>query len=157
MAMVAHQTQNGFWTRQGLVHSLAVLVFCIMSESDLYAEIIGSYSNGATRVFRQNAGMAYQGRVLERTPHRLILAPWYPIRLGIAGMSDLGGLTSVLVTESMIGQHMGIDIAIECKAGRVRPTEEQSAYIAMVRRLGGRAGVARSVEEAGRIIRGEII
>ena len=126
-----------------------------MSESDLYSAIIGAYSNGATRVFRQNAGMAYQGRVLERTPHRLILSPWYPIRLGIAGMSDLGGLTSVLVTESMIGSMVGIDLAIECKAGRARPTEEQSAFIAMVRRLGGRAGVARSVEDAGIIIRGE--
>ncbi len=127
-----------------------------MSESDLYGEILREHSNGATRVFRQNAGMAYQGRVVERTPHRLILAPWYPIRLGIAGMSDLGGLTSVLVTESMLGQQVGIDIAIECKAGRARPTEEQAAYIAMVQRLGGRAGIARSVEEAGRIIRGEI-
>ena len=126
-----------------------------MSESDLYAEILREHSNGSTRVFRQNAGMAYQGRVIERTPHRLILSPWYPIRLGIAGMSDLGGLTSVLVTESMIGQCVGVDIAIECKAGRARPTEEQAAYIAMVRRLGGRAGVARSVDDAGYIIRGE--
>ena len=45
----------------------------------------------------------------------------------------------------------GVFIAIECKAanGRVRP--EQQTFIDNIRRMGGRAGVARSADEAVRI------
>jgi|SRR6267142_1874293 len=118
-----------------------------MSESDLYNEILGAHSKGPTRLMRINAGMAYQGRVIERTPHRLVLAPWYPIRLAVEGVSDLLGWTMV--------DAAAIFTAIECKIGRRRPTDEQAAFLDLVRRSGGRAGIARSAEEAGRIINGE--
>jgi hypothetical protein len=102
---------------------------------------------------RVNAGMAYQGRVIERTPGRLILAPWYPIRLAAEGVSDLLGWTTVTMGE--YGAH-ALFVAIEGKMGRKRPTDAQSAFLELVRRSGGRAGIARSVEEAGAILRGEI-
>lgn len=117
-----------------------------MSESALYNAIIGEYSNGACRLLRINAGMAYQGRVIERTPHRLILSPWYPIRLAVEGVSDLLGWCDG-----------GQFLAIEAKFGRRQLTEEQRNFLELVRRSGGRAGVARSVEDAGKIIHGEIL
>ena len=119
-----------------------------MSETDLYTEILSGHSRGPTRLLRINAGMAYQGRVIDRTPGRLILAPWYPIRLAAEGVSDLIGFTQE--------DDRAIFVAIEGKVGRRKATPEQEAFLEMVRRHGGRAGVARSSEQAGIIIRGEI-
>jgi hypothetical protein len=115
-----------------------------------------AFSRGPTRVFRQNAGIAWQGKIIDQSPSRLVLAYPRAIRLGSPGMADLGGLTSVMITPDMIGQLVGVDVQIECKFGAGRITPEQTAYIQMIRTLGGRAGVAQSVEDAGRIISGEI-
>jgi hypothetical protein len=112
-----------------------------VSEYDLYGPILMAHSHGDTRLFRINAGQAYQGRVLERTPQRLILAPWYPIKLAAEGVSDLIGWSSG-----------GLFTAIEVKGIRTRVTAQQRDFIELVRRSGGRAGIARTVEEAGQIL-----
>lgn len=68
-----------------------------------------------------------------------------PIRYGLGtGSSDLVGIC-----------RDGTFLAVEVKTptGRVSPAQE--AFIAAVRRRGGRAGVARSPEEAVRIARQE--
>lgn len=122
-----------------------------MSETKLYSEIIGELSHGHTRLFRNNAGMAYQGRVLERTPQRLILSPWYPVRLGAEGMSDLIGWSPVVTNQEriVVGDNLlAVYTAIEVKGPRTRTTDEQFAFIETVRRAGGRSGIARSVEDA---------
>jgi hypothetical protein len=124
-----------------------------VSETQLYADILQAHSRGATRLLRINAGMAYQGRVLERTPNRLVLSPWYPIRLAAEGVSDLLGWTTI--NESSVAR-IAVFTAIEAKIGIRKATPEQRAFIEVVRRAGGRAGIARSVEDAGHIIRGEI-
>lgn len=114
-----------------------------MTESDLYGPILIAHSRGDCRLFRINAGFAYQGRVLERTPQRLVLSPWYPVKLASEGISDF------------IGWSAGcIFTAIEVKGPKTRVTAQQHGFIDLVRRNGGRAGIARSVEEAGEIIRG---
>jgi hypothetical protein len=110
-------------------------------ESALYNDILGEFSHGDTRLFRVNAGFAWQGKVIEQSPSRLVLAYPRAIRLGAPGLSDLLGWSA--------GARF---TAIECKLGRRQPTAEQAAFIALVRRAGGRAGVARSVEDAFRII-----
>ena len=103
--------------------------------------------------------MAYQGRVIERTSQRLILSPWYPIRLANEGVSDLLGWTTEEIDicqppgPSDGLRRVAIFTAIEVKA-RGRLTDEQSAFLHLVQRMGGRAGVARSVEDAGKIIHG---
>lgn len=112
-----------------------------MSETDLYGQIMLEFSRGNTRLFRVNAGVAWQGKIIEQTPTRLILAYPRPIRLAVAGVSDLLGWSTG-----------GIFTAIECKIGNRKPTPEQSAFLDLVRRSGGRAGIARSVEDAGVII-----
>ncbi len=43
-------------------------------------------------------------------------------------------------------------LAIECKAEKGRTTEDQERWLAQVRKYGGVAGVARSVEEAFRLV-----
>src|SRR6266403_1712130 len=95
-----------------------------MSESDLYNEILREFSRGDCRLFRQNAGFAWQGTVIEQTPSRLILAYPRPIRMGVPGMSDLGGwVTLNPQSVARVAQY----VAIEGKSarGRIRP-EQQS-------------------------------
>lgn len=70
-------------------------------------------------------------------------------------MSDTGGLISELVTQEMVGQLIARYVGIETKTKIGRITPEQRSFIEMVRHMGGRAGVARSVEEAIRILHGE--
>lgn len=127
-----------------------------MSESDLYPAIIGAHSHGGTRLFRQQSALAWAGKVINRTATTITLLHPHAMKIGVPGISDIGGLTSYEVTRADIGTRLAVYVAIEVKAGRARPTEEQAAFIAMVRALGGRAGVARSVEDAGGIIGGDI-
>jgi len=126
-----------------------------MSESELYPAIIGTYSKGDTRLFRINSGLAWQGQVIEHTARRLILLDPRPVKLGVPGMSDLIGWT----TEGGPGYEWprhAVFCAVEVKGPRTRTTREQAAFIDLVTRHGGRAGIARSVEEAGLIIQGGI-
>ena len=114
-----------------------------MSERDTQAAILLALSHGPTRLLRINAGVAWQGTVIERTPQRLVLARPYAIKLAAPGVSDLIGWTQG-----------GRFVAIEVKGGRRQPTDEQAAFLELVRRSGGLAGVARSVDDARAIIEG---
>ena len=115
------------------------------SERDIQNQILIALSHGPTRLLRINAGVAWQGTVIERTQHRLVLARPYAIRLAAPGVSDLIGWTEG-----------GRFVAIEVKASRGRVTDEQKAFIELVRRSGGLAGVARSVGEAKAILDGYV-
>ena len=115
-----------------------------MSERDTQTSILLELSRGPTRLLRINAGVAWQGRVLQHNRDLLVLENPRAIRLAAPGVSDLLGWT----------QH-GRFVAIEVKAGRRQPTDEQAAFIDLVRRSGGLAGVARSVEEARAILAGK--
>jgi VRR-NUC domain len=123
-----------------------------MGEAELYPAIIGALSNGPTRLLRINAGFAWQGTVAERTPRRLVLLDPRPVKLGVPGVSDLIGWTTVDLPGEL---SVAVFTAIEVKFGRGRLTPEQSAFLHTVNRMGGRAGVARSVEDARGIIEGD--
>ena len=64
------------------------------------------------------------------------------------GSSDLIGWQSVTVTPDMVGQRVAVFVAIEVKTPTGRVSREQQTFIDRVREAGGRAGVARSPEEA---------
>ena len=114
-----------------------------MSERDIQTSILLALSHGPTRLLRINSGVAWQGTVIERTPQRLVLARPYAIKLAAPGVSDLIGWTEG-----------GRFVAIEVKASRGRLTDEQAAFLELVRRSGGLAGVARSIADARAIIEG---
>jgi hypothetical protein len=117
-----------------------------VSESDLRSEVLLALSHGSCRLFRTNAGLAWQGTVIQQSPTRLVLAYPRPIKLGAPGIADLTGWSGPDCRYT----------AIELKYGRTRTTDQQLAFIELVLRSGGRAGIARSVEDAERIITGGI-
>ena len=68
------------------------------------------------------------------------------------GSADLIGYRTITITPDMVGQQVAVFASIEAKtpAGRIRP--EQQAWMETVQAAGGIAGVARSVEDALRIM-----
>lgn len=128
-------------------------------ESMTPGEQVKSYllhaSKLGARLFRLNVGLAWVGSRIEKHPNGSItIHDPRPFKSGIEGMSDCGGWTSVIVTPEMVGQRIAIPVYVEAKSGTGRPTREQARFIEAVLQAGGRAGVARCVEDLERIIGG---
>jgi hypothetical protein len=123
-----------------------------VSEAQLLADILLAHSRGNVRLWRQNSGTAWQGRIVSQDHSRLVLSPYYAIKLAPEGTSDIGGLVSEIITADMVGRSIAVYTGIEgkTKTGRVSPA--QQAFLDMVLKMGGRAGIARSVEDARRIL-----
>lgn len=111
------------------------------AETNLQAQIWKAVSTAPdVRLFRNNVGTckAADGRF---------------VRFGLCtGSSDLIGLKSVVITPDMVGQRVAVFCAVEVKTPKGRVTEEQQRFLDFVKRSGGIAGVARSPEDAQKII-----
>lgn len=106
------------------------------------------------RLFRQNVGNFWQGQVHSQGGGFVTLENPRRVQCGLApGSSDIIGLQSVVIAPEHVGQTLARFVAVEVKGSKGRPTAEQEAFIAMVQRFGGVAGIARSVAEAERILR----
>ncbi len=111
-----------------------------MSEQRIQQQIRIACGTGDTRLFRNNTGTLRDqyGR---------------PVRFGLCkGSADLIGWRTVTVTPDMVGTQVAVFLSIEVKTptGRLRP--EQRQWLEAVQAAGGIAGVARSVEDALRIV-----
>ncbi len=104
----------------------------------------------------QQIRLAAAPAVLFRNNSGSYMKDGYFIRYGVGqpGGSDLIGWKSVRVTQGMVGKTISQFVAIEVKTATGRVSPEQTNFINVVRRAGGIAGIARSVEDARRIIRG---
>jgi hypothetical protein len=110
------------------------------SEQSIQQHIRIACSTGATRLFRNNTGTL-------RDQHGR------PVSFGLArGSADLIGYRTITITPDMVGQQVAVFTSIEVKTptGRIRP--EQQAWLETIQAAGGIAGVARSVEDALRIV-----
>lgn len=119
---------------------------------------------GQALIFRANVGQAWTGSA-KRLPSGAVLPAYErlpngdllvhnprPFSTGLPpGFSDLFGLVSVTITPDMVGQKLAVFTALEVKAPRGKPTENQTNFLQAVNDNGGRAGVVRTVEEAVRI------
>lgn len=112
------------------------------SEQAIQQSIVLTHSNNDVRLFRNNCGQcrSEDGRI---------------IRYGVAnpGGSDLIGLRSIVVTPEMVGQRIAIFAALEIKTPTGRATEQQQKFLSMVEKMGGISGVARSEDDAARLLR----
>jgi len=109
-------------------------------ESNLLNAILLELGRGPVRLFRNNVGV-----LQDRNGQH--------IRYGVCnpGGSDLIGWTRVTVTPEMVGSTVAVFTAVETKTEKGRVTPEQERFIAAVVDAGGKAGVARSVEDAAMI------
>ena len=110
------------------------------SEQSIQQRIRIACSTGATRLFRNNTGTLkdQHGR---------------PVQFGLCkGSADLIGYRTITITPDMVGQQVAVFLSIEVKTptGRIRPEQQQG--LDTIQAAGGIAGVARSVEDALRIV-----
>ena len=70
------------------------------------------------------------------------------------GSADLIGYRSLVITPDMVGQTVAVFAAVEVKSATGKPTPEQTAFLEHVQQAGGLAGIARSVEDAQRLLAG---
>ena len=76
-----------------------------------------------------------------------------PVQFGLArGSADLVGWKTIEVTPDMVGQRLAVFTSIEVKTPGGRPTQYQKAWLRAVDNAGGIAGIARSVDDALRIV-----
>lgn len=130
-----------------------------MAEADLMRWLQKLASSLGARLFRQNTGMAWVGKVIRITreqmvrvyPGDVVLRNARPFHSGFDGMSDLGGWVPVEITPDMIGSTVAVYAQVEVKEGG-RPTSEQLAWINAVNGAGGKAGVARDEADLRRIL-----
>lgn len=93
------------------------------------------------RLFRNNCGTATDPRTGNF------------IRYGLSpGSSDLIGIRKVTITPDMVGQTIGVFTSLEVKTDTGRPSTDQKKWLSMVTAFGGIAGVARSPQDARRIL-----
>lgn len=109
-----------------------------MSEAELQQQI-RLLSKGDVRLFRFQCG-------------HFELKDGRRITVGIPGMSDLQGWKSITIGPEHIGKTLAVYVAIECKSEKGRATDAQIEFIQTVSRMGGMAGIARSVDDAKEII-----
>jgi hypothetical protein len=122
-----------------------------MSEQAIQNEIRNDAA-GKVLMFRANVGQAWVG-IPTRLPNGdLLLKQPRPFNSGLPpGFSDLFFCKPLVITPEMVGQTIGQFGAVEVKDAKGRVSEPQEKFIAAVKRNGGLAGVARSVEEARKI------
>ena len=71
------------------------------------------------------------------------------------GFPDLFGFVPVTITPDMVGQEIAVFAAVEVKQKTGRVSAKQRDMMAFLQKHGARAGVARSVDDAARILSGE--
>ncbi|MGB5134004.1 MAG: VRR-NUC domain-containing protein [Prochlorococcaceae cyanobacterium] len=112
-----------------------------MSEQELQQQIRLQLGSGPVRLWRNNVGAL-------RDPRGRL------VTYGLCtGSSDLIGLRQLTIGPEHLGQPLAVFCALEVKTQRGRATAEQERFLAVVRQLGGLAGVVRSLPEARVILR----
>ncbi|MBF0309223.1 MAG: VRR-NUC domain-containing protein [Magnetococcales bacterium] len=106
-----------------------------------------------TRLFRNHRGVAWHGLIAEQNGFSVTLAHPRRVETGLApGGADLIGLKRVVITPDMVGQEVGVFLAIEVKTPKGKRPDDQKNFLEKARQFGGMAGFATSVEEALAII-----
>ncbi len=106
------------------------------------------------KLFNNPVGSGWMGKPvrLAQSGCVTLLAPRY-VEFGLApGSSDIIGLRAITITPDMVGKTIAQFVAPEIKTGRGKLHDDQPAFIATVNRLGGHAGIVRSVEDMGRFL-----
>lgn len=113
--------------------------------------------NQLATLFRANVGEAWTGNKINKLLSGSILID-HPRRFmtGLPkGFPDLFGLKSVSVTPDMVGKTIAVFTFLEIKQAGKKPTEVQTHMIDFLTAQGAIGGIARSIDDATRILRGD--
>lgn len=112
-----------------------------MTEQDIQNAIMAELSDEA-RLFRTNAGTMWQGDIARLPNGETILRHLRRVQGLPAGHSDLAGVR--------IGDGRAVYIEVKTPTGTA--SQNQKNFLRRMREAGALAGVARSVEDARRIL-----
>lgn len=119
-----------------------------MKEHDIIASILIASSARGARLFRNNVGTGWVGKVTRKADSLTILQP-RPLHAGLCkGSSDIIGWTPVTITEEMVGKTLGVFTAFEVKTQGVATTKEQRQFVTIAHASGCIAEVVFSADEA---------
>lgn len=80
-----------------------------------------------------------------------------PVKIGETGVSDLIGITPRVITQDDVGKTIGVFTAIETKQVKDSTSkarkESQGNFLNLIHSHGGIAGIARSVEDAEKLVK----
>lgn len=134
----------------------------IENSAELTKQILLAASKMGARLWRRNIGQAWIGKSLvfkKKTtvlhtfnPGDVLIQNARPFHSGEAGQADLYGWTPKLITADMVGQMLPVHTEVEIKFGNDRMSEEQDRWLAFCEKQKVRAGVARTVEDAKKIL-----
>lgn len=122
-----------------------------MGEHNLQSSIRNALA-GELLLWRVNVGQAWTGDVQRLPGGAILIKNPRPFNTGLPrGFSDLFGIQCVTITPDMVGQEVGVFVALEVKH-EAQPSAWQAAFLQAVRLAGGRSGVVRSVADARKVI-----
>ena len=94
--------------------------------------------NPDIRLFRNNVGMGWCGKVVIYQGDRIILRNPRPLQAGLhKGSADLIGWKTVTVTPEMVGQKLAVFLSVEVKTQKGRLSAEQKTWLKNVSEAGG--------------------
>lgn len=126
------------------------------SETNVVRSIMLAASRMGARLWRYNAGTGWIGKATRHDDGSVTISAARPFHGVFEGHSDTAGFVTVEITPDMIGQKFARALYVEVKTERGRVSDEQRAFIKMVRSFGGLAGIARSDDDVRAICEGEI-
>ena len=126
----------------------------IIRESDIQSQILIELSKNGTVAFRINVGSFWAGEIMSNKDNLLLMKNPRKVQGAPEGTADIIGITPVVITQSMVGQRVGVFTAIEVKKPGEKPKSHQKNYLNRMRELGAIAGVARSPGDAIEILKG---
>lgn len=104
------------------------------------------------RVFRNNVGVGFIGKIIVEDNGKIILGNARRIRFGLhEGSADLIGWKSVTITPDMVGRQVAVFVSAEIKGPTGRMSDEQANWKNQVTAAGGIALEIRAVEQADMI------
>jgi len=132
-----------------------------MKEGPILKRVLLTCSRGTTRLFRTSVALAWVGKAIVFKSTQLVtvhhgdvlIRQGRRLRIGHPGWSDLTGWTQVLIKPEHIDKTLAVFTVIEVKAPLGKLTEDQTKFGNMVTKAGGIFGMARSPEDAERILK----
>lgn len=124
-----------------------------MKENTIKALIRRALANSDdVRLFNNPVGQAFLGEAVALKDGSVIIKKPVRITYGlVAGSADLIGWKTIEVTPEMVGKKLAVFLSLEIKRPGQKLRKDQAQWAKQVRKFGGIAGAATSIEEAQKI------